>query len=116
MDTRIDEFIASQTENRQERLNKIVNYIRTNYPTVNEGVYIAPSTLMPTFDMGSGGVGLGSMKHYISLYLSDKKAVAFMAKLPKINTGKTCVNIRDTIAFPFLEVSQAIDMCFKNKD
>ena len=56
------------------------------------------------------------MKHYISIYFSNRESVAFMKeKQVKIKYGVSCIKITDNQEFLIEEIKEDIALCFEDQ-
>ncbi len=111
----INEYVSALSGIRAERVSEVVLYIRENYPNAVETLDFSPKIKFPTFKLGEVYVSVTSMKNYISVHFGKYDATKIITENnPKIKAGIGCVNIRDNVEFPTVDIKKAIDFCFDN--
>ncbi len=111
---KIDEYILDLSDVRKQRISQLVKYIRDNYKQLEQTIDFAPKTKFPTFKVNDVYVAIGNMKNYISVHFGRYQAADIVADADiRIKKRVGCVNIPDSIEFPFNELKKAIDFCFK---
>ncbi len=110
----IDKYILGLPDIRKQRVSQLVKYIRANYEQLEQTVDFAPKTKFPTFKVGGVYVAIGNMKNYLSVHFGRYQAADIVADADiRIKKRVGCVNIPDSVDFPFNELKKAIDFCFK---
>ncbi|MDQ3686818.1 MAG: DUF1801 domain-containing protein [Acidobacteriota bacterium] len=110
MNNEIEAYINNVPTERRERFRGIMETIKHNVPQAESVIKYK----MPTFQVGDAWLAVANKKNYISIYTceSDKIAV-FKQKYPKIKTGATCVNIRDTDDFELKDLAAITKAIFR---
>ncbi len=57
---------------------------------------------MPTYELETSWIAIANQKNYISLYTCSAEHISsFKKKYPKIQTGKGCINFKDSDEIPY---------------
>lgn len=105
----IDGYLESLKGIRKDRIQEIINYIRENYPEIEESYTLSPKWNYPTFKLGETYVAIASMKNYISIHFGRYGATKLIGQRnPKIQTKVGCVNIKDKDSWPIEDIERAI--------
>lgn len=111
--TTIDQYVASLSGIRAQRITMIINYIRETYPDAKESLDYSPKWKYPIFRLANVYVTIANMKNYISLHFGKYDATKIIKELhPEIKIGVGCVNIKDSTEFPLQAIKKAINYCF----
>lgn len=92
----IDAYIASAPPLRAERLSAIRAIAHRVAPDVAESI----EWKMPVYRVGDRYFAVASQKSYLSLYIGKAQVDALTAAVPGLKSGKSCLNITDTVPLP----------------
>lgn len=112
----VENYLNGLSEDRMKKLKSVIEYIRQKYPSVIESCDYAPKTKFPVFKRPDtpNYVGIASQKAYVSIHFGRYHCTDIVASADaRIKTGVGCVQIPDTVSFPFEKIKQAIDACFE---
>lgn len=110
----IKDYISNIEGLRKERIEKVIDYINTNYPNAESSMDYAPKTKFPTYKVNGVYVAIANMKHHISIHFGRYDATKIIGEAePRVKVNVGCVNIKDNIEFPIKAIEEAIDYCFK---
>ncbi len=110
MKDEVEEYVNNVPAERVERFCGIIETISRNVPQAEKLIKYK----MPTFQLGDAWIAVANKKNYISIYTcAGNKIVAFKQKYPKIKTGKTCINIRDSDEFDLKDLAAITKSVFR---
>jgi hypothetical protein len=101
----VDDYIATLSPLRAARVASVRRLAHAAFPDIVEAI----DWKMPVFRRGDQYVAVASQKQYLSVYLSCLPlAEQVVASDPQLRGGKSCVNIRDSVAMPEAALAAAI--------
>ena len=110
MESELQAYFDLIPEHRKQRFLTLHELILSTYPQV----LVDMKYKMPTYQYENGWVALANQKNYISLYTCLPEALIAFKKLhPKINTGKGCINFKDSNELVLEDIKQVIKLAMK---
>jgi len=110
MEAKLESYINLILNNRIDKFNTLHNLILKHYPNA----VVDMKYKMPTYHVDQGWVALANQKNYISLYTCLPEALDVFKKThPKINTGKGCINFKETNELPLEDIEQVIKLAME---
>jgi uncharacterized protein YdhG (YjbR/CyaY superfamily) len=101
----VDAFLKEQSEAARLILSKLRTALRTEVPEAAESMEHG----MPTYRRGDAFWAFNAQKKYFSLYFSDFRTVAGLAKrFPKLECGTSCVRFQSFDQFPLADLRRAV--------
>ncbi|PJZ25784.1 hypothetical protein CH352_01875 [Leptospira hartskeerlii] len=93
----VEDYLERTPSVRSEKLMDLVDSIREEFSDLRESLKYG----MPTFERNGRWVAFSNHKSHLSIYFCEESFVrAFRAKFPKLESGKSCVIIKDKEKFP----------------
>ncbi|MBQ1467758.1 MAG: DUF1801 domain-containing protein [Solobacterium sp.] len=106
----IQEYINSQEETKQPRLQAIYDTIRTTIPEAEERI----SWGMPTFWKGRNIIHFATAKKHIGLYPGNEAVEEFAEKLKEYKTSKGAIQLPDNRELPLSLIAEISRWCYEN--
>ena len=105
----IDEYIVSQDEVVQSRLNLIRDTIRSAIPEATEKI----SYQMPTYWKGRNIIHFAAAKNHIGIYPGGEATTFFAEKLKDYKTSKGTIQIRHDQELPLDLIKEIALWCYR---
>ena len=105
----IDEYIVSQDEVVQSRLNLIRDTFRSAIPEATEKI----SYQMPTYWKGRNIIHFAAAKNHIGIYPGGEATTFFAEKLKDYKTSKGAIQIRHDQELPLDLIKEIALWCYR---
>ncbi len=110
----IENFLNLVDEASQNKVQPLINYIKTNFKDAKFDEYYSEKSHIPTWKLNDSYVGIGCRKHYISVYFGKSSAVKKVAEnTPYCRALKGCVNFSYKRELPYEAIYKGIDEALK---
>ncbi|TGK20738.1 DUF1801 domain-containing protein [Leptospira fluminis] len=108
----IDSYVQRASEIRKERMQELLEFVRSEFPDLRETL----KNNMPTLERNGKSLSFANQKSYLTVQFRQESFVrAFKIKAPNITCGKTRINLRDKDKIPMVYLKSLIKKALSDR-